>query len=1258
MMNATPLRNSVQLSLLSAAVSFLAGVGTLGSTALASPANGTVDLLATPPELTTTVDPNVVVTFDDSGSMMATSLPDELSASYGNKYYFSPKTNLIYFDPGKTYTPPLKADGSSFPDASYTNAWRDGLCANAPGSYCDGSANTVNLSNRFYVGFSKITSTGDAPNATAGNNISTGVRGGSSGRYNGGFYYTCPTPFSNTGCTATYINDEPAAVQQSFANWYSYYRTRNLLARTSLTRAFGSITGDVRVAWQTINSDFKYPYSASNPALKFREIKKNTGAWRNTFYNWIYDTVSTGSTPNRRAMVEAGRFFERSLTTDDMNPYWQLTPEGPEVGQNLSCRKNFNMQVTDGYWNTDSPPTISPWWDGETNRTLPDGRTFSTSASESRIIWDVRGSKLATSMANIAFHYWARDLQPLLNNNVTPYIPDKSTGVTGSTPLLAGQGPLDNDEIYWNPVNDPATWQHVSQFMVTLGIAGDLDYPGDYVSLRTGTPTSLGSVGWPQPVNNTPSGVDDTWHAAVNGRGSYFSASNPQELVQTLSDILSAILAQSAASTPITISLPLITAGTTAYAASYQSTDWSGSLTRHNLDTSSDPIIPPVWDAACLLTGGQCLSTGTTVAQRLAPTARKIITSEGAPGTGKAFRWSSLSNQQRDRLNANPASINLTAVPPAPKYTTDGLGATRVDYIRGDRARESAGTPRFRMRGSLMGAVIKGEPVYVSSPISGFRDVFPAGTPEQLAYPARSYAKFQFDNRERNPNVYVGSNDGMLHAFDASSGEERWAYVPNAIIENLRLTQSTEVDAGLVPTVDDAPQQIDAFINGAWRTFLIGSLRLGGRGVYALDVSNPDPGDEGAAAGVVPMWEFTNVAPASGGGTDCADGARFCSSLGYTYDSVSVARLEHDDKWVVLVSSGYFPEDPNDPASADPAARRTSLLVIDLETGRLIKEVRTPNNARGLSGVSFGLSTATVYDFGSDQIDDIAVAGDLAGNLWRFDLTGDPSTWKADLMFTSYGGNGVAVGDQPISFNPTALRDTVNRVPMFVFGTGKYIGKPDRTNNIPQQAYYGVRDYGTCISGNAACSIYPITPADLEIRPMTQTPSTGGDGTLYQVREIHTSASTVTDPKGWLILLGSNTNPYAGMNATPGERAQRRVFPFYSANLAMLFMLSPRNQDPCAPGNNYGFAIVDAATGLFRTDDPTATSAEVGVVVPTPRPLGTPVVPPGGGGTMVEIPGIQKITLPGAVQRAIETALAPTDDVWHRNAWRELLNIF
>lgn len=1260
-MNATLMGKGLQPGLLAAALSFIAGVGVAPSSVHATPAAGTVDLLETPPELTTTVDPNIVVTFDDSGSMMATSLPDNLSGSYGNRYYYSPRTNKTYYDPTKTYIPPLRADRTSFPNARYTAAWRDGLCANATGSYCYGSANTRNLSTQFYSRFAKITSTGDAPNALTGNDISSAVRGGTTGRYNGGFYYDCPTAYSNTGCVAVYVNDLPADAQQNFANWYSYYRTRNLLARTSVTRSFGSISDNVRVTWQTINGDF----SATPPALQGREIKKLEGTWRRDFYDWIFDVVTTGNTPNRRAMMEAGHFYERSLTEDDMDPYWEFTPEGPDAGHHLSCRKNFNMQVTDGYWNFGTHPARPGVWnDGQTSVTLPDGRSFSTTDPESRIIWDVRGTKVDTSMANIGFNYWSRDLQPSLANNVSPYLPDTSTGTTGSDPLTSGENSLDNKEIYWNPANDPATWQHVSQFMVTLGIAGQLDFPGDYDELRLGTATGggVGPVGWPQPLNNHPTGADDTWHAAVNGRGAYFSASDPDELVQSLSDILAAIIAQSAASTPISVSLPLITSGTAGYAASYASTDWSGSVTRHNLDSNSQPVTPPVWDAACLLTGGTCPSTSTTVAQALTPNDRRIFTSDGTPGTGKPFRWSNLSASQQAKLNANPATIDLTPTPPAPVFVSDGYGQQRVDYIRGDRTNESSGSPRFRTRGSLMGAVIRGQPVYVSSPISGFRDIFPSGSPEALAASSdESYSKFQFDNRARSPMVYVGANDGMMHAFDATTGIESWAYVPNALIENLHLAKSTDPNAGLVSGVDDAPQQIDVFINGEWRTYLIGSFRLGGRGIYALDVSDPDPGSDTAAANVVPKWEFTNVDPSGGPGSGCAVGSRFCSSLGYTYDSVSVARIAYQDKWVVLASSGYFPEDIEDPASVDPKARQTSLLVIDLETGELIREIVTPApSSVGGSGVSFGLSTSTVYDFGSDQIDDIAVAGDLAGNLWRFDLSDDtdPSNWKADLMFTSYGA-GVAVGDQPISFNPTAMRDVVNRVPMYVFGTGKYIGKPDRTSSIPQQYYYGVRDYGTCRDpADAACTHYPITPADLLEQVMTQTSATGTGGETYQTREITKSGTPLTGYDGWKIRLGSNSNPNSGMAASPGERAQRRAFPFFTANLAMLFTLVPRSQDPCAPGNDYGFMIVDAGTGLFSgASNTAATSAAVGVLLPAPRPLGSPVVPIGGGDAVV-IPGINPTTLPPAVGDAIKDALDDVDAIWHRSAWRELLDLF
>src|SRR5690606_18391395 len=206
---------------------------------------------------------------------------------------------------------------------------------------------------------------------------------------------------------------------------------------------------------------------------------------------------------------------------------------------------------------------------------------------------------------------------------------------------------------------------------------------------------------------------------------------------------------------------------------------------------------------------------------------------------------------------------------------------------------------------------------------------------------------------------------------------------------------------------DSAPREADVFLNGEWRTILVGSLRLGGRGIYAVDVTNvpASTATEADIAGKV-LWEFDSGPAREAGAPDagvCAAGVRHCASLGYTYDSINVARIHHEDKWVALVSGGYFPEQDQDAANPedarDPAARRTSLLVIDIATGTLIRAI-PPSfapQARPAGFLTYGLSTAVVYDVGSDQIDDLAYAGDLAGNLWRFDLSSeDPDSWSVD----------------------------------------------------------------------------------------------------------------------------------------------------------------------------------------------------------------------------------------------------------------------
>ncbi|MBK8069886.1 MAG: hypothetical protein IPK27_20400 [Rhodanobacteraceae bacterium] len=1040
----------------------------------------------------------------------------------------------------------------------------------------------------------------------------------------------------------------PVSQRQNFANWYSYYRNRNRSATTAMSRAFAPFNENIRVAWQnlglnTATAGVDAPiFGATTPIYKFLDEASNSNV-RTRFYDWLFQIPASGSTPNIAASIRAGDFFKRAGGAVDTNPYWDR-----DLSRELSCRQNFHINMSDGFWNNGNPapatagsPPARRYLD--TNAALPDGRSYNTGNAETKFFNRFAGTPIEPSLADVMFHYWASDLRPDFAGQdstrlkVPPFIPDRSTNLFGN-PVGSGQNALDNLEVYWNPANDPATWPHLVNFNISFGLEGTLPQTPDvYESLRLGDDPAFI---WPYPVVGTDDGrkLDDFWHAALVSRGRFLSAQNPEELITSLQEIIASIIARRGASTAVSVSLPIITDGTTGYAAGYDTTDWSGFVTRNELDPNTAESIGIEWDAGCFLTGGPCPTTVSDYGPARNPDTREIITSNGTSGSGKPFRWANLSSQQRARLNVDPTTIRLDLG----TWSTDTFGDERVAYLRGDRTNETTETPRFRQRSSVLGGVIRGQPVYVSSPISGYPDTFPNGSPERIASDAgNSYARFQNTNRNRAPTLYVGANDGMLHAFNASTGAERFAYVPNAVIENFRLTRSTQFEGGLTPTVDDAPLVTDVFINGSWRTVLLGSLRLGGRGVYLLDISNPT-GTTDSSPTALPMREVTNVPPPGDTSVDCAPGARYCSSLGYTYTGVNTARIQYQNKWVALVSSGYFPIDSLDPASLSPKANQTSLLVIDMATGQLIREIIT-STAPQSATQSFGLSQAIVMDVGGDYIDDVAFAGDLAGNMWRFDLTGSPAEWKVDLMFKTYGTGGVGVGDQPIAASPRVMSDSTRRSPLIVFGTGKFIGLPDRSAAIPQQSFYGIKDLGTCDTTDnpAACSAYPTTPDHAVVQKITQASNA--------VRSIGPSSEpTPSNPMGWRLRLD--------VASEPGERAFESVFPFYGSNAVLLRSIIPKGVDPCDPGARYGLMVVNAATGsaiLDPTSSSPSSSGVVGGVISTPTPPGKPVVVRGGGD--VEIPGLPP-DISDAVMDAIEESLEEADDVWHRGAWREILN--
>jgi type IV pilus assembly protein PilY1 len=413
-------------------------------------------------------------------------------------------------------------------------------------------------------------------------------------------------------------------------------------------------------------------------------------------------------------------------------------------------------------------------------------------------------------------------------------------------------------------------------------------------------------------------------------------------------------------------------------------------------------------------------------------------------------------------------------------------------------------------------------------------------------------------------------------------------------------------------------------------------MRLGGRGIYALDITDQStPASETAAAGKF-LWEFTSAND---------------SDLGYTYASTNIARL-HNGRWVVLLTSGYFPQKLQvqsatygNNATPDTAAAASSgvthMWVLDAQTGAKIAKIDTPSTI-----TSYGLSTPTVVDFGLDQIGDVSVAGDLAGNLWRFDLSNSDSTaWSVEAMFQTYSStsacstsNKTGIGCEPITVQPEAFGDPATGSVIYVFGSGQYLGPSDRTASsvIGTNHFFGVRDYGT------GSSKYPLHESDLVSQTLTQNAS--------GIRSL-TSNTVPTTKAGWMIPL--NVTPTGG-SAISGERNVVKATPLFSAGIAVLTSLIPgSNNDPCKPGRVGAVMAINAASGgPVNPPSTTGGSVAVGAEVQNPPATGgSAVISPVGGGSVI-IPGVGQIGGNGNSSFTINGGLP----IWRRTSWRELLN--
>jgi type IV pilus assembly protein PilY1 len=803
----------------------------------------------------------------------------------------------------------------------------------------------------------------------------------------------------------------------NFANWYTYYRTRIQTMKTVSGQAFVGLSNNYRIGFITINpaNDTSKPVSSSNPVSSSRYLRINdfTPTQKQSFFSTFYTQQPGNSTPLRGALARAGRHFAGKQ--DGINSGMTGDPV------QYSCQQNFTLLTTDGYWNTNlsngdleavglDGATVVGNQDNNLSRTAPVGSSILISTRDEGVYdggcaaGNYSNGGCANTLADLALYYWANDLRP-----------------SGSTGALGTDVSLDNVP---TTDQDPAYWQHMTTF--TLGLAdGLMTWTSDYETAATGDFANItdgvsgrclwstpGTCNWPMPKANTASALDDLWHAAVNGHGKYFHADNPKTLSDGLGSALAALNVRTAAAAASSTSSPNITQQSNViYSSTYETVRWNGDLVAQYVDVSSGVVQPTIlWSSRATLDGQTSASADS----------RTIYTFDNASRTLKPFQFASMTTAEQNVFkNVCAVWSNLTqcSTLSVADLLTINDGQTLVNFLRGQTGYEGT---LFRDRQHVLGDTVDAQPVYVAGPRFNFAD---AVTP--------TYASFASSYASRTPVLYLAANDGMLHAFDArvpgTGGSELWAYVPRMLWSSLYRLSDTNYGLNHQFYVDGSPSMMDAFIGGSWRTVLVGGLNSGGRGYYALDITNP--------AAPTALWEFCHDA------TLCpvAD-----SDLGLTYGNPVITKRASDGRWVVLVTSGYN--------NVSPGTGKEFLYVLDLATGAILNKIATGVGSTTTPG---GLGKIAAWNDNpmQDNTTRWVYAGDLQGNVWRFDLgSGTPSVM---LLAALRDGSGNA---QPITTRPELAN--INGTRVLYVGSGSYLGNTDLSSTATQ-SMYAFKDTGT-----------------------------------------------------------------------------------------------------------------------------------------------------------------------------------------------------
>ena len=949
------------------------------------------------------------------------------------------------------------------------------------------------------------------------------------------------------------------------------------LLKSTLTDIFSDTgllpDGKIRLAWQAMWN----PDALALGAGQVNSMKVLDSTHRANFLSFVdslgRDQSKMKSTPSHKMMRQAFDYMNTGRKGgNDVNSPWAGTP-GVDREPLLACRRAYHIFLTDGkssnvydpetgkyplvrkdLWlmqPNENDPTIDDDFktDGATGlnakthsnyrRILPDGTSYEPSTNETKVFYDSASSD-GIPLADWAFQSWATNLSGL-ENGVVPT--DEYVNAPNSESFVSKAIPK-----YWNPKYDPATWQHLVTYTIGYGVEAtswsDAKYvvptqtvpygwDGSFPNFMTATPM------WPRIQLEDPNSTLDLWHAAINGRGRFYAVKQTEDLRAAFQSILQKINDESSngvagisasSSANVYDKVGLFTAG-------YDSTKgWAGYVSADQYDTDGAIASSTAWGA----TGGTGLGGQQTTADKLDAlsaaqiNARVIFTTQDVSGLGVPFQWAT-------------GTTNLSAAQKAQLGPNATQQQNVLNFLRGDRSKETSATPAgtLRPRQSRQGDIVNSGVWYVGAPASG--------------YNRSGYQTFRKSNANRAAMLYVGGNDGMLHGFSAATGDEKVAYVPMGLMG--RLARLAEPGYSHTYYVDNTPFSGDVNLNEGqtapdWKTLLVGTLGAGGRGYFVLDITDPGAFVNANASKVVVL---DKTLPGTSDDSDI--GYIFAPPVlddANPFVTTQITRM-NDGRWAVILGNGY-----------NSVAQKPVLLIQYLDGAQELFKLTATSPATAYyydgSPKPNGLSAPRVVDLNGDGTADVVYAGDLQGNMWKFDVTSaNPDDWEVAFdgapLYTAVRGAGNNAKAQPIFAPPTVKPNDRGAGGMMVaFGTGASLTVADR-GNTNTQTIYSVLD-NTRYEPDAASSgkLKTIKTA----KGAVPAPAAVGSGVAkLQQQSIGASSSGAEGQSFWNVnAVSIDWTTQKGWYLNLPARGERllKPMPFYDgSNILAVFSQVPDN---------------------------------------------------------------------------------------------------